>query len=364
MTRIQFDFSSIDPRWRAIMIGGVVVIVLAILALIFLRPGNAPIAEVTGTPTLPPTASVEASPTLAGPPTETLPPSLTPTLAAYEYTIQSGDTLLFIIQQYGYRDLSIIPAVIALNGMSSENDLIAGETLLIPRQTPTVGPTFTITPTLDPLVSPTATNTPGPTRDPNATLAPDECTPEVRCPSSDGKYWIHFVREGETIASIALGYNSSVPCLKQENGFSGDNPVISIGQQIKVCILVTQVPTLTPTGGPDSTATSLPTPMAPSPLAPANNSTIARNQGVILQWAAARPLTPTQSYVVIITNTTSGAESRKVTRTNSIRVPESLRPGVGQSTRYDWRVIIVNGTSTDSPVVSGAGQIYSFTWGG
>jgi hypothetical protein len=363
MTRIQFDFSSIDPRWRALMIGGVVVIVLAVVALIFIRPRNNEVAEATITPTLSPTPSQAVTPTVAGPPTETLPPSLTPTLAPYEHPVQSGETLIAIIQFYGYRDLAIIPAIIALNGMSSENDLTAGETLLIPRQTPTVGPTFTITPTLDPLVSPTATNTPGPTRDPNATVGADECTPENRCQSSDGQYWIHIVREGENVALIALLYDSYLPKLKADNGLVGENPVISVGQEIKVPIMITQVPTMTPTGGPDSTATPLPTPMAPSLLAPANNSSIARGQGVMLQWAAARPLAPNQSYVVILTNTASGAETRLITRTNSIAAPESLQPGGGQSIRYEWRVVIVNGSSTESPIISGTGQVYSFTWG-
>src|SRR5687768_411225 len=156
--RIQFDFSSIDPRHRALIIGGIVVILLAIVGLIFFRPGGGDkIADVTVTPTVSPTASPSLIPT-SGVPTETPTQGPTPTLEPYAYTIQAEDTLYFIIQQFGYRDLAVIPEVLLLNGMASENDpLVAGQTLLVPRQTPTVGPTFTITATLDPLITPTAT---------------------------------------------------------------------------------------------------------------------------------------------------------------------------------------------------------------
>jgi LysM repeat protein len=364
MTRIQFDFTSIDPRWRAIIIGGIVVILLAIGGLIFLKPGKGEVAETTITPTSSPTMTLPTTPAVSGPPTETLPPSLTPTVEPYKYVIQSGDTLFGIMESYGYHDLTVLPQVLQLNGFANENaPLIQGNTVLIPRQTPTLGPTFTITPTLDPLVTPSNTPTPGPTLDPNATIAEGDCTPEHRCTSPDGLYWLHVVRSGETVSYIANVYHTRVDCIKQVNNLFGDDPVLSVGQKLYICILVTQTPTLTPTGGRDSTATSLPTPAPPMLLAPAPNASIAGNQDVTLQWTTSRPLTGSQSYLIVLKNTVSGEETRYTTRTNTFKLPDSVRPAQGQSIHFEWRVVIINGTSTDSPMVSGTGLPYSFTWG-
>jgi hypothetical protein len=354
--RIQFDFSSIDPRHRALIIGGVVVIILAIVGLIFFRPGGDETADITVTPTVSPTASPSMIPSL-GPATSTPTQGPTATLEPYSYEVQPGETLLFIIQIFGYRDTAVIPEVIALNGMASENDLVAGATILIPRQTPTVGPTFTVTATLDPIVTPSATGTAGPTTDPNITPDYTECSPEHRCLSPDGNYWIHVVRAGDTIAAIAFQYDSKPDCLIRENGLPPTDPVIFEGQQIKVCILVTQTPTLTPTGGPDSTATALPTPSAPSLLAPAQNASIAHSQTVTLQWAGSRPLSAGQSYLIILKNVDTGEETRYVTRSSAYKLPGSLKAG-----EYEWRVVIVSGNSPDAPVVSGPGETRRFTW--
>jgi LysM repeat protein len=353
--RIQFDFSSIDPRRRAVIIGGIVVIFLAVVGLVILRPKGDQTAEVTPLPTFTLPASATASP--SGPLTETPTQGPTPTLEPYQYTVQSGDTLLFIIQQFGYRDTSIVPELLALNNLPNADSLVAGQTLLVPRQTPTVGPTFTATATLDPLITPTATGTPGPTIDPNITVTYEGCSPQQRCTSPDGKYWIHLVKAGDTIASIAVAYNSTVTCLLRENALSANSPIFE-GQQIKVCILVTLTPTLTPTGGPNSTATPTPTPSAPILLAPASNAKIPRNQSVNLQWTTIRPLSEGQYYLVVLQNLSTNEENRYTTRTNAYRLPDSLKRG-----QYQWRVVIVNGDNTNAPLVSGTGEFHTFTWG-
>lgn len=355
--QIQFDFSSIDPRRRAVIIGGIVIVLLAVIGLVIFRPkkGQTSDAPMTVLPTFTLQASATASP--AGPPTETPTQGPTPTLEPYQYTVQSGDTLLFIIQQFGYRDTSVVPELLVLNGLSNADSLVAGQTLLVPRQTPTIGPTFTPTATLDPLITPTVTQTPGPTIDPNITVTYEGCSPQQPCTSPDGKYWIHIVKAGDTIASIALEYNSTVTCLLRENALP-QNPTIFEGQQIKVCILVTLTPTLTPTGGPNSTATSTPTPSAPTLLAPAPNARIARNQSVTLQWITIQPLAEGQYYLIVLQNLSTNEEARYTTHTNAYRLPDSLKRG-----QYQWRVVIVSGNNTDAPLVSGTGEFRSFTWG-
>lgn len=360
--KIQLDFSSVDPRMRIGIIAGIVIILVAAAWLIFFRPGGEEVAEITLTPSTSPSPSPSSLPSPQGPPTETPTQGPTATLEPYSYVVQAGDTLYFIIQQFGYRDTSVVPAVIALNGMANENDLIAGETLFIPRPTPTTGPTFTASPTLDPLITPSPTGTPGPTVDPNITVEYTDCTPEKRCISPDGQFWIHIVRPGDTVAAIAFQYDTRVNCILQENGLPPE-PIIFEGQQIKVCILVTQTPTLTPTGGPDSTATPTPTPSAPSLLAPAQNASIPRSQNVTLQWTTIRPLEEGQIYLVVLRNTSSGEEVRATTRANAYRLPDSLRPGAGRSAQFEWRVVVVEGSTSEAPIISGPGEPRAFTWG-
>ena len=301
--------------------------------------------------------------------TATPPPTPT-TLPPYEHVVQEGETGLYILQLYGYRTLDVVPAVIALNGLSSLDGIQAGQTLLIPRQTPT----------------------PAPTQDPNATVPPEPevaegtgeaegaelpagatspatggGSPDDRVGSADGRYWIHTVREGETIASIAFQYDSSVPCILQNNNFSysGQEPIIFVGQQINVCIVVTLTPTPSPTGDPfNSTATPTPTLAPPLLLAPANGATYGRGDDVVLQWIGTYPLTGDQRYLVIVQDLTNNRDFRSLTTDNAFTLPNDLRPSVGQSLNFEWRVVVVQGSTAESPMVSGLGEPRQFTWGG
>jgi LysM repeat protein len=324
------------------------------------RVADNPTPSVAPTPSPTPTATQTVN-------AETPTPAITATLAPYEYEVQAGDTLYYIIQLFGYRDTGVVPEVLALNGLPNvDAPLVAGQTLLIPRQTPTVGPTFTPSMTQDPLLPTNTlgpTGTSGPTIDPNLTVVYENCTPENRCASPDGQFWIHIVQSGDTIAYIAFAYNSTVDCVLRENGLSRETPIFE-GQQIKVCILVTLTPTLTPTGGPDSTATPTPTPASPSLLAPRHNASIPRGESVILQWTAVHPLAPGQYYLIVLKSSDSGEETRFVTRSNSYRLPERLRPGIGSSIEYEWRVVIISSQNPDAPSISGAGSPRLFTWGG
>jgi hypothetical protein len=141
------------------------------------------------------------------------------------------------------------------------------------------------------------------------------------------------------------------------------NSPIFPGQKLNIPILVTLTPTLTPTGGPDSTATPTPTLDPPSLLAPANNAVIASGQSVILQWIAEHPLQPSESYLVVLTNVGTSQETRFVTRTNTFRLPASLQPGLGGPIQYQWQVLIVNGSTATSPVISGQDSVWIFKWG-
>ena len=367
MTQIRFDFSTIDPRLRLILAIVAIILVVGIIALIVFNlggdgdgPGSATgrDAPIIAEATTPSPQVVETQPP-AGPATETPTPTITATIQPYEYEVQAGDTLLFILTLFGYRDTRIVSDVLLLNNMPNENALFAGQTILIPRQTPTLAPTATITPTHDPLLPTRTPLPPTATIDPLFTPIYDNCSPSNRCLSPDGQYWVHVVGEGQTISMIAGMYNSTVNCIQQLNSLG---EFISEGQTLHICILVTLTPTLTPTGGAASTATPTPTIMPPSLFAPANRQQIPRGDDVTLQWAAERPLEAGQSYLISVTDTESGTEERFVTRSNSFRLPEELRPGTGRSITYQWRIVIVAGNDTGSPAISGPTEPFVFTW--
>jgi hypothetical protein len=289
--------------------------------------------------------------------------------------VQTGETLYFILQLYGYKTLDVVPAVLALNNLPSENHVEVGTVLLIPRQTAT----------------------PVPTPDPNATPPPEGesegeaeaetgeteaadlpvgatspaaegGSPDSRVGSPDGRFWIHTVREGETIASVARVYDSSVTCILRNNSFSytaDGEPIIFVGQNLNVCIVVTLTPTPSPTGDPsNSTATPTPTLSPPLLLSPPSGAAFARGDDVTLRWVTTFPLDEEQRYLVIAQDLTNNLDFRITTTDNAFRLPDDLRPAVGQTSNFEWRVVVLRGDTTESPMVSGLGEPRQFTWGG
>jgi hypothetical protein len=352
--RIVFDFAAFGRRNLLIVIGGVLLLLAAIVGMILVLgkgDGGAESAQAGATPTID-TPIPTPSPSPSGPPTETPTPSPTPTLEPYEHLVQEGETLYFIIQLYGYRDLFVVPEIILLNNMVDENDVVAGDVLLIPRQTPTPGPTATLTPTGGPE---------GEGEQPEEIGC--DCSPDNRCLSPDGRYWIHSVQEGDTIAAIAFYYTARISSIKEANNLFGDDPIIYECQQIYVPIEVTLTPTLTPTGGPDSTATPTPTVSPPPLLAPLNGAEIPRSDPIVLQWASTYTLRAGERYRVTVRNLGTDEEYQETTRTNTLSLPEELRPGPNASVEYEWRVEVVDGTGTSAALVSGTGTGWRFTWG-
>lgn len=364
----QFRTRALNRRQQIVLIVLVLIIVAAVAGIIFILTGGGggggkPVAEADATEEVgTPTPSPSPQPTETEPPSDTPTPEATATVEPYQYTVQEGETLYYIIQLFGYRDLSIVPEVVQLNNMADENDLIAGQTLLIPRQTPTAAPTATEGPSPTAGPTGTATLTPAPgtaTTDPDATLDYRGCgyEPGTRCISPDGGFWLHEVQEGETVAMLAATYDTTVPDILQDNGLT-ENSFISPGDILRVRIKVTLTPTLTPTGGPDSTATPTPAPSPPSLLAPANRAQIARSESVVLQWAATQPLPSGAFYLLHIRNMNTDETFRATTRSNVYRLPGTFQPAT-----YEWRVVIVEGSSVDGTVISSQGPSWTFAWG-
>jgi len=364
----HFEVTLFDRRWRLMIIIGATLMILAAVAIILIIAAGRDATESGSNATLSgtlgaaqPTASL--TPTPPGPPTPTLTPSPTATLEPTAYTVQDGDTLVAILCSVGYCYPEIVPTVVALNNMPSENQpLIPGTTLLIPRATPTPGPSPQPPEQTTETAAGPAEETPPGEPGEAGTADYSNCSLETPCVSPDGQYWIHTIQEGETIAGLAFAYGTRVDAILQANGLP-QNPLIFPGNQLLVPILVTLTPTLTPTGGPDSTATPTPGYSAPQQLAPANGLTLERGQNVVLQWVADRPLAGGAYYLVVVRNTATGQEFRATTNSNALRLPAELQPGLGGSTRYEWLVLVVSGASVDSAVISGQGSPWVFTWG-
>lgn len=347
-SRFQIDTSSFTRRDQILIAASLIIVIAVVSGLIIILAqgaGRPPAVQPgSATLTISPTAA-SFSPEPVGSPTQTFTPAPTPTLEPYQYTVQAGDTLGYIIQLFGYTDFSIVTEVMRLNNMPNEFPQ-EGQVLLIPRQTPTPGPSAT----------PTIEGTqPGP--------APDysNCNPENRCVSVDGRFWIHTVRSGDTVLSIAIAYNSRTQDILQANGLGETSPIFP-NQKLNIPILITLTPTLTPTGGPDSTATATPTISSPALLAPDDGSAIAGGQPVILEWLPVQPLADNQYYLIVLRNETMGAESRAVTRSNSYRLPDNMKPGFGGSITYIWDVVIVNSRTVEGAASVNVAGRWSFTW--
>lgn len=351
-----------------ILITGAVITVIILNRSISAEDGDDQVAAEALTPLSSPSLAVSLTTTATPEPVATDTPAATATLPPFEHVVQEGETLYFILQLYGYRTLSVVPEVLLLNGMANENDLQADTILLVPRQTPTPG---AASPEIAATSSPASTGSTE-TAVATATLAAEvpaggptsdysQCSLENQCVSADGNYWVHIVQVGETIAGLAFGYGTRVEDIQRANSLPND--IIYPSQELRIPILVTLTPTLTPTGGPDSTATPIPGFAAPTLLAPISGAEFSRGQSVILQWLSDRPLGSDERYLVIVKDRESGAEFKAVTISTVYRLPAALQPDLGEQLSYEWTVLVIRGTTISGQVISQLGGAAVFSWG-
>lgn len=176
-----------------------------------------PTATATATP-LPPTNTATITPI----PSETLIPTetLLPTAAEpFDYTVQSGDSLFSIAEQFGVDYV----AIMVLNGMTNDNVLFVGDVLTIPN--PDMG-------------FPTPTPIP-----PNLPR---------------GREIEYFILPGDSLRSIADQFLTTVEDIIAANEFDDPNAIFP-GQIIKVPVNL-----ITPTFGPPNTPTQTPAPADPN----------------------------------------------------------------------------------------------------
>jgi LysM repeat protein len=309
------------------------------------------IATVVPTSTLAPTPTSESennisslqveTPTVtstAAPPTET--PTITLTPGPYEHTIREGDSLITIVQEYGYTDFrvgagAIIDQVVQLNDLFSADLLPApGSIILVPRQTSTPTPGNAAT---EAVVQ--ATNT--------------ASGPVVALPGNGGTTE-YEVREGDTIIAIAADFGvtlEQIAVLNQDlNFFTCNFEIPSGGPNCNVPLRVGQVvmlpaptptPTFSPTPSGSETPTSTPTYAAPTLLFPPDGVTA--SAGVFsLQWVSVGILNTNEYYLVEVTNASTGQMVLQVvTRNTSYLLPDSLVPTGGQTENFQWSISLV-----------------------
>lgn len=306
----------------------------------------------TATATLPSDPLLESptpSPT-AGPPTATYTPTETP--GPIVHTISQGETLGYIIQLYGYTDLSVIDAIVAMNPNLPNADRLpgAGAQIFIPR--------------------PTATATP-------EGFEPSDTPENAPAISPDAQVMQHTVGEGETIVGIAGQYETTLPVLDQLNpelifqGCDFSNPSggpecnvqLSVGQLINVP-QPTPTPTLSPTPSGSETPTPTPTYGAPMAVFPPEGAT-ASGSSIQLQWVSIGVLPRDYYYLVEVEDTTTGAMFFNVTRNTSFAVSGDIVPTDGQTHAMRWRIRIGERTESGSfRPISAEAAWRTFQWRG
>jgi LysM repeat protein len=284
----------------------------------------------TGTPTITITPSPSISPTPETPtPTDTPIPTPTP----LSYKVASGDNCSTIAFTFGVSMQSII----LLNSLPAACDnLIIGQTLLIPQPTPTATP------------------------QPTATMAPEEAT-RIAC----GEF-AYTIQENDTLSSISLNYAVAIAVLKEYNGLVSDT--VRSGQTIKIPLCQRVA-----TAGPSPTPTLPPPYPAPSLLLPPDGSPFTGADATItLQWASVGTLRDNEAYAVTILDVTGGQERKQVEYVTDTKfnVPDSFRPNDNLPHVIRWWVLAARQTGTDdngNPVWEPAGAASStrdFIWVG
>lgn len=207
-------------RYGPLIFGGLAIILVALGAVLIIMAvrGVSFAFGPTETPTITPTYTPSPPPPSATP-TDTLEPSITPTPTEtliptpsepFNYTVQAGDSLISIAEQFGVDYVSIM----LLNGLTNESILYAGDPLTIPN------------PDME-----RPTTTPLPPNLPRGAIIE------------------YFVLPGDSLRLIADQFLSTIDRIIEENDLEEDG-VIFPGQILRIPYYI-----VTPTFGPSPTPT-------------------------------------------------------------------------------------------------------------
>ena len=330
-----FESRMVERQSRIVFwMTGVVFVITAMLGSLVLRHGG-PVqiallpspTPIPATPTLTPSATLQASAT--GPATET--PSMTPeatqTLtpqAPRAHQVAEGETLFGLAYIYNVS----MDVIAALNGFTVETPIQAGQTLQVPWPT--------ATPQLEPIV------------------VEINGEPVIADPSDCERYQI---QEGDALSVIAARNNINFDLLLQVNRLT-DQSIMQPGDTI--CIPeVVYGEVLPPTPGPSPTPSATSFPAGPALLFPTDGIVVEMSdEPIVLQWLAVKDLALEEWYMVELTDLAEEGQhpQRAFTRDNAFRVPGSWRPSIDAYHDFRWRISIV----TVSGQRADGGFIYTF----
>lgn len=329
-------------------------------------------AEPTTTP--PPTVTLSPEPMTDTPepailPTSTpLPPTPTDTPTAtpgpFEHEIQSGETLGFIIQQYGHRSFDVISEVVRINENIPNADTLpgAGNVILIPRPTEVT----------------LAAEGEGDGNEPAGDGGGEPQQVSLAEQLSGAPTTAHIVQEGESLIDISQQYSTTLEIISQLNpdipffgcnfnipsGGPDCNIILQVGQEVLVPA-PTPTPTLSPTPSGNETATPTPTYVAPMVVFPPNGG-VAQPGQLSLQWVSAGVLRPDEVYLVYVKNVTAETPVNAfITRSTTYDLPTELIPPDGEKHQFEWWVSV--GKQNEQGLyqdISGQPRVYRFEWQG
>lgn len=281
-------------------------------------------------------------------------PTITDTPGPIEHVLQAGDQLIAVVQQYGHTSLAVLDEVVALNPNIPNKDVLPppGSVILIPR------PTSTATPPGGELTATVVAQNPPSATPPMLTMA-------------------HVIEEGQTMAGIALQFNTTLQVLRNLNpppqvdwagcdfsvasGGEGCNPLVIVGQEL-IVPMPTPTPTLSPTPSGSETATPLPTAGPVRLLWPAPGD-IVTGGPLILRWVSSGVLDPNELYQVTVVDSTSGTRYTDFTANTSLALPTSLQPVDAQPHSVTWQVVVVRvGSDNVAFAVGASGEERPFQW--
>ena len=333
------------------------------------EPGETPLAE-AATASLTPSATATATlaaPTATRPPlsqitpapsstpvTPSMTPTITDTPGPIEHILQPGDQLIAIVQEYGHTSLAVLDLVVTMNPNIPSRDILPppGSVILIPR--------------------PTATATP-PGGELTATVVaqnPPTATPPMLTEA-------HVVEEGQTMAGIAVQYNTTLQILRNLNpppdvswagcdfsiasGGEGCSPLVIVGQTL-IVPMPTPTPTLSPTPSGSETPTPTPTPAPVRLLWPAPGDIVVGGP-LVLRWVSSGILGSDDLYQVSVADITSGLRYTEFTTATVLTLPGELQPTDASPHQMTWQVEVVRvGSDNVAFAVGAPSEQRPFQW--
>ncbi|GAB4324234.1 MAG: hypothetical protein Kow00117_12420 [Phototrophicales bacterium] len=331
-------------------------------------PSPSPSPSATPFPTLEPPVVIFSTATPTPAPLPTNIPLPTDTPSPWEYTIQEGDTLGFIIQQepFNYRTFDVIQEIVRINDNIPSADQLPppGSVILIPR--PTATPVSATTPQPNTNQANVSGNAPG-----APTVVVDWSRLQANLPPNQ-EFGCHIVQENDRMVGIAERYDGmNLAILSQLNpdlywtgcnfdlpsGGPNCNPLI-IPDTCIIILLPTATPSPSPTPSGLETSTPTPTPLAPSLVAPPNGGSVSGR--VVLQWVSVGVLPTEQRYLVQLFNTANNELIwAGVTEHVFIEVPVNRLPA--EVTTIEWSVTVASPTEQGYIPVGGTAS-RTFNW--